>query len=150
MITGALLAAALAGCAGSGDGDDSGGGNGCVPPEEPTISFATNVQPLYDASCALAGCHLGAAPAGGLTLAAGAAWAATVDVKAIQRPKLFLVEPGDPDASYLIRKIEGGPDIAGDLMPRGCPGAGENGAVCLTADDITAIRQWILECALDN
>lgn len=151
MITSALLAAMLAGCAGSGDDNaDNGGGNGCEPPATPTVFLSTNVQPIYDVSCALAGCHLGAGSPGGINLAAGASWDATVDVKAVQRPKLFLVEPGNPDDSYLVRKIEGGPDIAGDLMPRGCPGAGENGAVCLTLDDISAIRQWITECALDN
>jgi hypothetical protein len=94
---------------------------------------------------------------GGLSpnLAAGASWGATVDVKSIGRPKLDLVQPGNPDDSYLVRKIEGGPDIAGALMPRGCGvpgsgGTGDNGAVCLSNDDIAAIRQWILECAPDN
>jgi hypothetical protein len=143
VMTGALLVATLAGCAGSGDGDgENGGGNGCEPPAAPTISYAGNVQPIYDTSCALAGCHLGAVPAFGLTLAAGTSYEATVDVKALERPQLFFVEPGNPDASYLVRKIEGGPDIAGDLMPVDAPP--------LTSDEISAIRQWITECALDN
>jgi hypothetical protein len=144
VITGALLAAALAGCAGSGDGDDDqNGGNGCTPPATPTISYATNIQPIYDTSCATAGpCHNASAVAFGLNLTAAASYDATVNVESIERPQLFFVEPGNPDDSYLVRKIEGGPDIAGDQMPIDAPP--------LTADQITAIRQWITECALDN
>jgi hypothetical protein len=142
VITSVLVVATLAGCAGSGDDGDSGGGNGCTPPATPTISYAGNIQPIYDTSCALAGCHLGAAPAFGLDLATGDSYDATVGVKSLERPKLLLVESGNPDASYLVRKIEGGPDIAGALMPSNAPP--------LTADAISAIRQWITECALDN
>jgi hypothetical protein len=142
-MTSVVLLGLLAGCAGSGDGDENdGGGKGCVPPDVPSISYAGNIQPIYDTSCALAGCHLGAAPAFGLTLAAGESYAATVGVPSNERPKLDLVAPGDPDDSYLVRKIEGGPDIAGDLMPIDAPP--------LDPDEIAAIRQWITECAPDN
>ena len=141
-MTGALLVAALAGCAGSGEEPSDGGNGGCVPPAEPTISYASNIQPIYDASCALAGCHLGSAPAFGLNLAAGVSYEATVGVNSLERPKLQLVEPGNPDDSYLVRKIEGGPDIAGDPMPDNAPP--------LPPDEMDAVRQWITECALDN
>ena len=142
-VASVLLVAVLSGCAGSGsDDDDQGGGGGCTPPDAPTISYANNIQPIYDTSCALAGCHLGAAPAFGLDLAAGASYDATVNVESLQRPKLFLVEPGNPDQSYLVRKIEGGPDIAGERMPADMPP--------LSGDQIDAIRQWITECAPNN
>jgi hypothetical protein len=141
VVTRFVLAALLAGCAGSGD-DKRPDGTGCKPPDEPTISYASNIQPIFDTSCALAGCHLGAGPAFGLDLSAGASYSATVGVAATQRPKLLLVDPGDADDSYLVRKIEGGPDIAGDMMPVDAPP--------LEPDEITAIRQWILECALDT
>jgi hypothetical protein len=142
-MTGALLVAALAGCAGSGNGKSSqDGGGGCVPPDEPSISYASNIQPIYDTSCALAGCHLGAAPAFGLNLAAGVSYDATVEVKSLERPKLFLVEPGNPDDSYLVQKIEGAQGIAGDMMPSNMPP--------LSLDEMTAIRHWVMECAPDN
>jgi len=142
-VASAVLVAVLSGCAGSGsEKDDQGGGGGCTPPDVPTISYANNIQPIYDTSCALAGCHLGAAPAFGLDLAAGASYAATVNVESLQRPKLFLVEPGNADQSYLVRKIEGGPDIAGEQMPADMPP--------LPGDEMDAIRQWITECAPNN
>jgi hypothetical protein len=136
----ALLLCTLVGCAGSGSDDDRRRGG---------RSLRSNVQPIYDRSCALSGCHVGAVPAGSVDLSRGQSHDATVGVQALGS-SLDLVKAGAPDDSYLVRKIEGGPDIAGELMPQGCPGNPLNGAVCLSADDIAAIRTWIMECALDN
>jgi len=71
-------------------------------------------------------------------------------VKSAQQPNLKRFLPGKPDQSYIVHKIEGGPNISGIIMPQGCPGAPLNGARCLSADDIAAIRQWVTECALNN
>ena len=49
-----------------------------------------------------------------------------------------------------MRKIQGGPNISGVLMPNGCPGVPQNGAQCLTPDEIAAIVQWVTECAPNN
>ena len=49
------------------------------------------------------------------------------------------VEPGDPDNSYLIRKLEGGPNINGQQMPFGGPPLDQ-----AVIDDI---RQWISDGA---
>jgi len=46
-----------------------------------------------------------------------------------------LVIPGDPESSYLVRKLEGR-DINGLRMPR-------NGPPYLTDGQITVIRRWI-------
>lgn len=56
-------------------------------------------------------------------------------------PGNTLVIPGDPDNSYLVRKLEGGPDIAGDQMPPG-------GA--LDAERLQLVRDWIEAGALDD
>ena len=151
----AILTLALvvyAGGAGSGGGDEQrgGGGGGCTPPEQPTVTLSANVQPIMNRSCAVAGCHVGAVPAGELDLSNGQTFSQTVDVASVQQPRVLRVKPGDPDASYLVRKIEGGPNITGTIMPQGCPGAPLNGAQCLTPDENAAIRQWITECALDD
>ena len=65
-------------------------------------------------------------------------------------PRLLRIKPGKPNDSYLVQKIEGTPGIAGLQEPPGCPGPPLNGAQCLSADDISAIRQWITEGALNN
>lgn len=107
---------------------------------QPTLSsIQTNV---FDTNCALSGCHRGSRAPLGLDLSAGNARANLVNVESQERSNLFRVEPGDPDDSYLVRKIEGGPDIVGDRMPRGRPP--------LSNEAIDAIRTWIENGAPDN
>jgi hypothetical protein len=52
------------------------------------------------------------------------------------------VEPGNPDDSYLIRKLEGGPNISGGQMPLGGP--------ALDQATINQIRDWITAGAQNN
>jgi len=54
----------------------------------------------------------------------------------------MLVAPGDPEASYLIHKLEGRAGIAGDRMPQGGP--------FLSSADIAVIRSWIQAGAPNN
>ena len=63
------------------------------------------------------------------------------------------VVPGNPDASYLVRKIEGTPGITPVQMPQGCPndsGIGTLGAPCLKMDEMHMFRTWINACAPNN
>ena len=153
-IGAALLALAIAGCAGSGTGGGGGGGGGganCKKPPPATVSFSGNIQPIFNRSCATStACHVGATAAQGLQLTAGTSYGAIVNVPATEKPKLLLVKPGAPNDSYLLQKVENAPGIAGVEMPQGCPGTPLGGAVCPSADEITAIRTWIMECAQNN
>ena len=140
-------------CAGSG-----GGGNGtpkpsCTPQVDPaSISFANNIQPLFNTSCALGGCHDAATAIQGLNLSVGASYKAIVNRRSTEQANLKLIQPGNPDTSYLIQKIEATPGIAGVPMPQGCPGSGVglNGAPCLSADQMQMFRTWVLACAPKN
>jgi hypothetical protein len=146
-----VMGCALGGCAGSGGG---GGGTSAPPCKSQVagnpISFGSNIQPIFNRSCALAGCHIAPTLNGGLDLSAGKSYRQTVRVPSQQIPRIRRVVPGNPDNSYLFQKIVGTPGIAGVLMPQGCPGTPLNGATCLTPDEIDAIRTWILECAPNN
>jgi len=141
----------LSGCAGSGPG----GGTkppkpSCKPPKQPTVSFANNIQPFFNRSCAVAGCHVGPVPTGPLDLSPGVAYGNIVNVRASEEA-LKLVDPGNPDDSYMVRKINGGPNIAGTIMPPpGCPAPPQNNAQCPSDGDKAAFNQWITECALNN
>lgn len=67
-----------------------------------------------------------------------------VGVSALFRPDLKLVEPGNPDASFLVMKLEAmeaSPEV-GAPMPYGYPPLSEAQAEIL--------RQWIIEGARDN
>jgi hypothetical protein len=64
---------------------------------------------------------------------------ALVNEPSTQNGALDLVEPGDPDASYLIRKLEGTATVGGQMPLFGVP---------LDQDTIDTIRQWISDGAL--
>jgi hypothetical protein len=83
-------------------------------------------------------CHsdAGRAPAGGLVLLAGRAYQSLVGQPSRGKPGATLVVAGAPGNSYLLKKLEGAPDIAGARMPR------SNGPY-LTAGQISIIRRWI-------
>ena len=70
-------------------------------------------------------------------------YTALVGVNSREKPGAVLVVPGDPDASYLIHKLEGRSDIVQLRMPR-------NGPPYLTPGQITVIRRWIENGAPNN
>jgi hypothetical protein len=62
-------------------------------------------------------------------------YTALVNVPSRQRQGAVLVIPGDPESSYLVRKLEGR-DINNVRMP-------QNGPPYLTSNQILIIRRWI-------
>jgi hypothetical protein len=106
----------------------------------PAVSFARQVQPIFDAGCTN-NCHSGNRPAGGLSLAAGAAHAELVNVTSTCDGRKQ-VAPGAPEASYLMNKLTGMGMCAGSVMPKM---GGE-----LTAAEIAVVRGWICQGALKN
>lgn len=117
----------------TGDADDGvdtspdGGGAAC-------LTFASHVQPVFDASCALGGCHAGAEATMGMDLSSGNAYAATVGVSAAEDGAYLRVDPGSPDTSLLYLKLLSSPP-AGAQMPFG--------GAALDGTTIDRVRQWI-------
>ena len=83
-------------------------------------------------------CHsdAGRTPSGGLVLLEGRAYQALVGQPSRLKAGATLVVPGDPENSYLIKKLEGAADIAGVRMPR-------SAGPYLTAGQMAIIRRWI-------
>jgi hypothetical protein len=83
-------------------------------------------------------CHtnVGRTPSSGLNLTSGSAYGALVGVTSVGQPGSKLVIPGDPDNSYLVKKLEGDPSITGKRMPR-------SGPPYLTSGQMLVIRRWI-------
>lgn len=83
-------------------------------------------------------CHTdnGRTPAGGLVLLEGRSYQALVSQPSRFKAGAIFVAPGDPNASYLIHKLEGAADIAGSRMPRGT-------GPFLTSGQMQIIRRWI-------
>lgn len=107
---------------------------------EPTLS---RIQAeVFTPTCATSNCHTGSNAPHGLDLSAGAARASLVNVASRERPDLLRVAPGDPDNSYLVKKLRGDPDIVGGRMPLG----GER----LPQAQIDLVVEWIRAGALAN
>lgn len=126
----------VAGCGGgSGEGlDDSGrpiseggGDSGTLQP-----SFESIQLNVFTPMCT--GCHAGAAAPAGLRLDEASSYALLVGVASAEVPSLQRVNPGHPDDSYLVRKLEGSAAV-GARMPLGGP--------YLDDASIAVIREWI-------
>lgn len=140
----ALLASGvLAACGGGGGG--GGSGNGQPPDAPPPDSFGPNFSEIqaevFTPTCAVSGCHTGGAAPQGLQLDESSSYGLLVGVASTEVPSLLRVEPGDPDNSYLIQKLEGTASV-GDQMPLGGPP--------LPQASIDVIRQWISDGAIDD
>ena len=125
-----LLVAALLWACGS---DDS-----TVGPDddvEGTLTEATlaQVSEVFAMSCTFSGCHSGGEPAADLSLEGDFA-ARIVGVDSGQRPDFKLVDPGNPNKSYLLIKVRGDDEIVSQQMPPGAP---------LSAEQVEIIRAWI-------
>jgi len=110
-------------------------------------SIQRTIFNVTDSSGRLAcvGCHTdqGRNPLGGLVLLEGRSYQQLVGRASVGRAGATLVIAGDPDNSYLVKKLEGAADITGQRMPRG------NGPF-LTEGQMLVIRQWIRDGAPNN
>lgn len=116
---------------------------GCGPrgprPLEPRLSSIQ--EHVLDAACATPFCHGSGAGESQLDLSRGRSYRSLVGVRSIQIGDLRRVDPGRPEASYLLRKLEGD-RIVGERMP--------NGKAPLPPGQIAAIREWIRRGAPDD
>ena len=109
-------------------------------PPETRVTFKGNIEPVFDASCATAGCHSGATPAQGLDLSHGKAYDAIFRKPSSHDADHVLVRPFDLEGSHLFGKLLDGE--GGARMPLG--------AAPLSDEVIGGFRQWILEGAAEN
>ncbi|MBW3568476.1 MAG: hypothetical protein KY410_11070, partial [Proteobacteria bacterium] len=122
------------GYGGGGDGGD-GGGDG-----DTLVATLDSIQDnVFTPICTQ--CHTGASAPQGLRLEEGVSYGMLVNVASTEVPSLLRVEPGNPDDSYLIQKLEGTAAV-GDRMPLGGP--------YLPQADIDVIRQWITDGASET
>lgn len=138
----------------NGADDDNDGATDCADSDcigdpfcAPPLSFEIDIYPIFEDQCIF--CHGPPNPFGDLDMSGGAAagYAAIVNVESDGCDNYDLISPGDSQASWIFRKIEGtqvaaatavGCDLgdAGEQMPFGpfC---------CLDPSVIETIRNWI-------
>ena len=134
----ALAALLLAAC-----GDVKSPTEPSAAPEGPAFTFAQIQSQIFTPTCAKAGCHAASAASGEMVLEAGQAYGQIVNRPAVGNSSLDRIEPGDPERSYLIKKLRGDPDITGERMPQDNPGS-------LTQEQMDGIVGWVLAGAPNN
>ena len=97
----------------------------------PAPSYAAVIQPIWNAACT--GCH---GSDGGLSLS-GDAYDRIVNVASSQNRSFMRILPGDPDNSYILRKLEG-------CNTAGCVGGSMPPGSRLSNPQLQQIRDWIL------
>ena len=114
---------------------------GPTPTLEPT--FASIQRDIFETTdsagrTACVTCHtnVGRVPSGGLNLTHDAAYDQLVNRASVLQPRSTRVIPGDSANSYLLRKLNGTPGIAGVRMP-------QNGPPYLTDGQVLIIQRWI-------
>jgi len=114
---------------------------GPTPDLEPT--FASIQKDIFETtdsagrtSCVTCHTNVGRNPAGGLNLVHDLAYDQLVNVASTQLPTLKRVNPGSPDTSYIVHKIEGRAGITGRRMPF-------NGPPYLTDGQALILKRWI-------
>ena len=131
-----LAAVLLGGCAGNGEGLDAQGqpiGSGTNPTEPLTADFQSIQDNVFTPICVR--CHSGGAAPEGLQLDAAHSYTLLVGVPSTEVPSIQRVNPGDPDSSYIVLKLEDAPASSARQMPFGGP--------YLPQATINVIRQWI-------
>lgn len=109
-----------------------------------TVSFANDIQPIFNELCI--GCHVtgGFADQSGiaLKLVAGQSFDLLVNQRSVQDTSLTLVNPGDSANSLLFQKTSQNMPPVGMTMPLG----GRR----LTSTELALVRDWIDQGASDN
>lgn len=136
-----LLAACIVGCsAGSGEGLNMSGRPIDEGGDAPLAATLASIQAnLFDPVCIV--CHAGASAPLGLRLDKANSFTNLVGVRSVENASTFRVNPGAPNTSYLIHKLEGTAST-GAQMPLGGPP--------IPQATIDFVRQWISDGAMDS
>ncbi|MDR8391019.1 hypothetical protein NC796_07715 [Aliifodinibius sp. S!AR15-10] len=122
---------------GGGNGNGNGGGNGDGGNGGGTEPTFSNVQEIFNSSCATSGCHDAATAQNGVDLSS---YNAAVNSNGDQCGEIIVAN--EPDNSPIVDKIEPNPDCGTARMPQGGP--------YLSDEEINLIRDWISEGAENN
>jgi hypothetical protein len=117
-------------------------GGGAVDETGPLRPSLRSIQGrVFNRTCGGSNCHLDVIKESGLSHKPGESHRSLVNAPSAQIVGVRLVAPGDPDSSYLMRKLEGR-GLVGERMPQGKPP--------LTREEIGVIREWIRRGAPDD
>ena len=124
---------------------------------QPLVRFRADVQPIFAQSRAFSSCHGSRGGLGGGVYLGGAAAEAAdvraglVSVSAPELPQMALVKPGAPEASYLMRKLDGDACLLrADCKDHDCGEAMPRTGDLLPIATRDVVRRWIAQGAKDD
>ncbi len=132
-------------------GGDARSSSAHATPNAGDVSFRRDIAPILTTSCATKSCHGGGSRPPVLAARDGAAKmrAALVGARSEDRPDRAYVEPGAPEASYLLQKIEGRL-VDAECTDHDCGSPMPLDNPPLSADARATVRRWIAQGARDN
>jgi hypothetical protein len=126
---------ALVACGGKDDSAGDDGGDDSADTGPPTLT--DDLQPIFDRSCATAGCHIGTSPGGNMLLIPERAFSELVGAASTDVPTMLRVRPTAPEESYLLHKVAGTHASVGGTGEPMPPPTG------LSEEEVALIREWI-------
>ncbi len=178
MLSGGLALVGSPGCSDSGSG---GGGGGsceevgadgcfdyvCFTPAESPVTFSGDVLPVFEQSCALsASCHgnplspdgpagyqpyLGEVNPETQPSDVDLIFTTIVGADARLSPNMKIVDPGKPESSFLMKKMDGDLECAELACTMGdCKTSMPQGSGVLPRESRDKVRNWILQGAEKN
>ena len=149
VVAGTLIV--LSGCSDSSTPDPGPDCSSVADTTQPaTVSYENHIVPLFlpdKYNCLEAGCHGGGLASSNYSLASYAEVLEAGDEA--KQLDMCAVKPGDPEASYLVWKMEGRSGTLGQRMPLGCV-TSPNPDDCVSSSDLDLVRTWIAEGARNN
>jgi hypothetical protein len=109
-----------------------GGSLTCRAQSAAAKDIPANVAQTFDKQCA--GCHSGLFAPKGLKLSPSKI-AAAINAPSKEMPQLKLIDTANPEAGYILKKIQGAEGIAGVKMPKERE---------MPAADFELIKGWLL------
>ena len=177
LLSGTLALAGAPGCSDSGTGGSGGsaceiGADGCFDytcfePNKATVSFSGDVLLVFEQSCALsASCHgnpLSPNGASGYQPYLGEVnpetqpsdvdliFMTNVGADSVRAPSMKIIDPGKPETSFLMHKMDGDLDCAELECEAGdCLKSMPQGSGILPRESRDKVRNWILQGAEQN
>ncbi|MHB8055357.1 MAG: DUF5777 family beta-barrel protein [Candidatus Aminicenantales bacterium] len=92
--------------------------------------------PILAKNCATAGCHAGSSPMMNLSFEAARLPDQLIGKISLGASGRVIIDPAEPEKSYLLAKLRGDPDISGGRMPLRRP--------ALSPEEQKAVTDWVL------